>query len=167
VAVVENWDAPGMRATGSHDVVFNDLFVADEQVTGRRTPGEFSPVLAVVAGTTTAGDPGTRRRIGLMGSHLMTARWTLAGVLGELGEDPEPSPATLRTATMAKRTVVELAREVGDLANGCRRWPLLPKRRPARAGVARPARRTVPPARPRTDPPAGRRRRPRRELTLH
>jgi alkylation response protein AidB-like acyl-CoA dehydrogenase len=143
VTIVENWDAPGMRGTASHDVVLDGFFVPDDAVTGRRTPGEFAPVLAIVAakaltviaatylgvasgardavlartaGTNRALDPGVRRTIGLMDEHRIAATWTLDGVFTALGEDPDPTPETFATATLAKRMVVEHARAIGDLA---------------------------------------------------
>ena len=143
VRILETWDAPGMRGTASHSLVMDQLFVPEASVTARRTPGEFAPVLAIIVakalpviaatylgvaraardsavqrltGTPAAEDPGVRRRIGLMDHHLRRAGWTLDGALGELGEDPEPTPATLATATMAKRSVIEDARAVGELA---------------------------------------------------
>jgi acyl-CoA dehydrogenase len=45
VEIVETWDAMGMRATGSHDVVLTDVFVADGQVTARRPYGRLDPVM--------------------------------------------------------------------------------------------------------------------------
>ena len=143
VQLVETWDAPGMRGTASHDVVLDGVFVADDKITGRRAPSEFAPVLAILAakaltviaatylgvaqgardevvarltGTGAASDPGTRRRIGEMDAHLRTATWALQGAFAELGEDPDPTPATFVTGTSVKRTVIELARSVGDLA---------------------------------------------------
>ncbi|GAB4329988.1 MAG: acyl-CoA dehydrogenase family protein [Dehalococcoidia bacterium] len=38
--IVETWDALGMRATGSHDVVFNRLFLPADRLLGKRRPGE-------------------------------------------------------------------------------------------------------------------------------
>ena len=45
VRIVETWDALGMRATGSHDVVFEDVMIADAQVVGRRPWGKLDPIL--------------------------------------------------------------------------------------------------------------------------
>ena len=43
--VVENWDTMGMRATASHDIRLNDVFVAEAQITGRRPWGKDDPIL--------------------------------------------------------------------------------------------------------------------------
>jgi alkylation response protein AidB-like acyl-CoA dehydrogenase len=45
VEIVETWDALGMRATSSHDVQLNNVFVSDAQVTGKRPWGKIDPVL--------------------------------------------------------------------------------------------------------------------------
>ena len=33
VEIMNNWDGLGMRASGSHDVIFTDYFVKDEEFT--------------------------------------------------------------------------------------------------------------------------------------
>jgi alkylation response protein AidB-like acyl-CoA dehydrogenase len=143
VTIVENWNAPGMRGTASHDVVFEDLFVPDEAVTARRVPNEFAPVLAILAAkalpviaatylgvatgardevvarlrdTSRSADPGVRRTIGSMDEHLLGARWTLEGAFRSFGDDPEPTPATLSSGALLKKVVIDHARAVGDLA---------------------------------------------------
>jgi len=143
VTVVENWDAPGMRGTASHDVLLDRFFVADAQVTGTRAPGEFAPVLAIVAAkartviaatylgiargardavieriraTERSADPGVRRTVGLIDHHLRTGRAALEACFAELGDDPDPSAETLAVAALAKRSVIDDARAVGDLA---------------------------------------------------
>jgi len=143
VDIVENWDAPGMRGTASHDIVLNGVFIADERVTATREPGVFAPVLAVVTskafpvisatylgiavgarddvvartrGSSRATDPGVHRTIGAIDQHLQEGRWILDGVLAGLGEDPEPTSETLVTASLAKRAVIDHARATGDLA---------------------------------------------------
>ncbi|MEJ8307042.1 acyl-CoA dehydrogenase family protein [Saccharibacillus sacchari] len=40
VTLEETWDTLGMRATGSHDIVLDGVFVPDEQVMGIYTPGQ-------------------------------------------------------------------------------------------------------------------------------
>jgi acyl-CoA dehydrogenase len=143
VTLVENWDAPGMRGTASHDLVLEGFFVAEDTVTGRRAPGEFAPVLAAIAAnaltviaatyvgvaagaadsaierlrsTDRAGDPGVRRSIGLMRDHVQTARWVLEGAFRQLGPNPDPTAETFATAVMVKRSAIEHARAAGDLA---------------------------------------------------
>lgn len=49
VSIVPTWDAMGMRGTASHDVVLDDVFVADGAIAGRRTPGLWHPVLHIVS----------------------------------------------------------------------------------------------------------------------
>jgi acyl-CoA dehydrogenase len=43
--IIETWDALGMRGTGSHDMQFYDVFIADAQVVGRRPWGKVDPIL--------------------------------------------------------------------------------------------------------------------------
>lgn len=40
VTLEETWDTLGMRATGSHDILLNEVFVPDDQVMGIYAPGE-------------------------------------------------------------------------------------------------------------------------------
>jgi alkylation response protein AidB-like acyl-CoA dehydrogenase len=47
VRVVETWDTLGMRGTGSHDVQFDDVLVADAQVVARLPWGNFNPAIRV------------------------------------------------------------------------------------------------------------------------
>ena len=49
VTIHDNWRALGMRATGSHDVTLDGVFVPDAAVGVRRPPGRWSPVWHVVA----------------------------------------------------------------------------------------------------------------------
>jgi alkylation response protein AidB-like acyl-CoA dehydrogenase len=43
VQVVETWNTMGMRATGSHDIVLDGVFVPEERLISRHKPGEKSP----------------------------------------------------------------------------------------------------------------------------
>ena len=186
VEIVENWDTPGMRGTASHDVVFDRVLVRDAQVTAQRTPGEFAPVLAILAAkalmvvaATYLGiahgardevvarvresgkdtDVGLQRTIGAMDEQLLAAESVLRITLLDLGDDPEPSVDTFVTAMLAKRTIIESARTIGDLAMDAlggrayrrgdpveRAWRDLPRRAVpsararARAACRRPAR---------------------------
>jgi len=143
VQIVETWDAPGMRGTASHDVVFDRVMVRDEQVTAQRTPGEFAPVLAILAAkalmviaATYLGiargardevvrrvgewnkqdDAGVQRTLGDIDEQLMAAESVLTVTLHDLGDDPEPSVDTFVRAMLAKRAVIERARAIGDRA---------------------------------------------------
>ena len=45
VQVVETWDTLGMRATASHDVQLDDVYVSEAQVSARRPWGRLDPIL--------------------------------------------------------------------------------------------------------------------------
>ena len=47
VSVPENWNALGMRATGSHDVILEDVRITEAQVAARRPWGKVDPALRV------------------------------------------------------------------------------------------------------------------------
>ncbi|MFN8663996.1 MAG: acyl-CoA dehydrogenase family protein [Thermomicrobiales bacterium] len=47
VSVPENWNALGMRATGSHDVVLDNVRITEAQVAARRPWGKVDPALRV------------------------------------------------------------------------------------------------------------------------
>jgi indole-3-acetate monooxygenase len=49
VRIEETWRSLGMRGTGSHDVVLDDLFVADAAVALRRPAGEWHPLFQIIA----------------------------------------------------------------------------------------------------------------------
>ncbi|MEB2299909.1 acyl-CoA/acyl-ACP dehydrogenase [Lysinibacillus xylanilyticus] len=46
VEVVNTWDAMGMRATGSHDIIFHDTFVPEEALLYKHRPNELNRFLA-------------------------------------------------------------------------------------------------------------------------
>ena len=49
VQVLDTWHTLGMRATGSHDVVIDGLFVPDEKVALKRPAGRWHPVFHILA----------------------------------------------------------------------------------------------------------------------
>jgi alkylation response protein AidB-like acyl-CoA dehydrogenase len=51
VRIVETWNALGMRGTGSHDVVLDSVFVADDTIVTRRPAGVWHPMWNVVLPT--------------------------------------------------------------------------------------------------------------------
>jgi alkylation response protein AidB-like acyl-CoA dehydrogenase len=48
VSVKETWDTLGMRGTGSHDVLLEDVFVPDAAIGARRKPGVWHPMFHIV-----------------------------------------------------------------------------------------------------------------------
>lgn len=50
VSIDETWDPMGMRGTGSHTVVLDDVFVPDEAVALIRSAGVWHPIWSVVVG---------------------------------------------------------------------------------------------------------------------
>lgn len=142
VSVDETWDSLGMRGTGSHDLVIEDVFIPDEKVMADRPHGVLDPPLQVilsiampiisgvylgvaeaardhavaVAVTGRMGDPSIQRRVGLMDTRLRVARWALEGALDVVGDDPVPSMDTVAAVLAAKREVTLAGQEVCDLA---------------------------------------------------
>lgn len=49
VSIAETWDTMGMRATGSHEVVLDGVFVPEAAIAGRRKPGVWHPLLHLVS----------------------------------------------------------------------------------------------------------------------
>lgn len=141
VQVLETWDAMGMRGTGSHEIVIEDVFVPQEKVLANRPHGVIDPPLqvilsiampiisavylgvaegayeaAVASAASKATDPGIQRQVGLMASRLRVASWSLDGALAMVGDDPQPAADTLDAVLAAKREVGEAVVEVCDLA---------------------------------------------------
>jgi alkylation response protein AidB-like acyl-CoA dehydrogenase len=167
VRIDETWDAAGMRATGSHDIVLEDVFVAEGQVIARRTWGEldrpllvaslhawpvvYSTYLGVAEGLVeTVVDTGRlgeadARQVGLLDYHLRSARWALDAVLAELGDDPDPTHENFTTLQQMKRVVTvscqEIATVAAELAGGrayARRGPVDRMIRDLRAALYHP-----------------------------
>ena len=143
VNVLDNWDAMGMRGTGSHDVELKDVFIPEDKVIARRPYGRLDPplqvifsiallpiaavylgvaeaacdhALAAVAGTPRADDPTIQRQVGLMRTRLRVAGWALDGALATVGDDPAPSMDTVVEVMAAKREIALAGIEVCDLA---------------------------------------------------
>ncbi|WP_129790962.1 acyl-CoA dehydrogenase family protein [Sphingosinicella sp. CPCC 101087] len=49
VRIVETWRAMGMRGTGSHDIVLEDVFVPDAAISGRRPQGRWHPLFHAIS----------------------------------------------------------------------------------------------------------------------
>jgi acyl-CoA dehydrogenase len=50
VSIVETWDTMGMRATGSHTVVLDDVFVPEAAVSLTRSAGQWHPIFDAIVG---------------------------------------------------------------------------------------------------------------------
>lgn len=167
VRIEETWDAAGMRGTGSHDLVLEDVFVAEQQVSARRTWGELDRPLLVaslhawpviyatylgvaealaeaVLASPRLGDA-QARQIGLLDHHLRVAVWSLEGVLTELGDDPEPTLESFVALQQMKRAVTVACQEIAgisaELAGGgayARRGPVDRMIRDLRAALYHP-----------------------------
>jgi acyl-CoA dehydrogenase len=48
VRIADNWQALGMRGTGSHDILLEGVFVPDAAVGVRRPPGRWTPLFDVI-----------------------------------------------------------------------------------------------------------------------
>jgi alkylation response protein AidB-like acyl-CoA dehydrogenase len=167
VRIDETWDAAGMRATGSHDIVVDDVFVAEGQVIARRTWGLLDrpllvaslhawPVIyatylgvaeALVDAVVDSGRLGesAARQVGLLDFQLRSAGWALDAVLAELGDDPDPTMEHFTTLQQMKRAVTiacqEIATIAAELAGGgayARRGPIDRMIRDLRAAIYHP-----------------------------
>jgi alkylation response protein AidB-like acyl-CoA dehydrogenase len=141
VVVLDNWDSLGMRGTGSHDIVLEDVFVPEARVMANRPFGVIDPPLQVIltialsiispvylgiaeaafaaaveAAARKADDPLVQRQVGLMSHRLQVASWALDRSLDEVGEDPAPSVDRLNAVLTAKREIALAGIEVCDLA---------------------------------------------------
>jgi alkylation response protein AidB-like acyl-CoA dehydrogenase len=140
VTVLDDWDALGMRGTGSNTVVLEDVHVPDERVLADRPHGVVDPPLqmiltiaipiisAVYLGAATAAyesavlavvgstDPIVQRQVGAMSHRLRIAQWALDRAGEEIGDDPAPSVDLVLAAMAAKREIVLTAIEVCDTA---------------------------------------------------
>ncbi len=48
ISVADDWNAMGMRGTGSQTIMFNNVFISDESIALERPRNEFHPVWNVV-----------------------------------------------------------------------------------------------------------------------
>lgn len=140
VRMVETWDALGMRASGSHDLLLEDVFVPEAQISAQRPWARLDPALRVagihfaptvasvyagiaaaardeaVAALRERSDPLAQRQVGLMDATLRTMWWALMGAIGEMGDEYGPTDAVMAPLMVAKRQVMTGAQEVVDLA---------------------------------------------------
>ena len=138
VTIDQTWDAAGMRGTGSHDLVFEDVFVPEPQVSARRTWGEldrplllasvhawpvvYSTYLGIAEGLAQAASAAAKpsavsfRLAGDIDFHLRSASWSIKGALADLGDDPEPTIDNFLTVQQAKRAVTLACQHIATVA---------------------------------------------------
>jgi acyl-CoA dehydrogenase len=116
VTIHDNWRTLGMRATGSHDVTLDGVFVPDAAVSVRRPSGRWSPVWHVVATTALpliysvyVGVAEAARDVAVRQAARRAADAETQDLVGEMEVE-------LATARMALRSMV-------DAANGERMGP--------------------------------------------
>lgn len=134
VRIDETWDSHGMRGTGSHDIVLEDVFVADAQAGARRPLDKLDPlirialingltiitgvylgliraardeVVARLSGGRKANDPVAHRLAGQVEYEYEAAALAFEGALARLGDDPESTFENFRLVVLAKRAVAE------------------------------------------------------------
>lgn len=126
VTVVDNWQAHGMRGTGSGDVVIDGFFLADTAVGVRRPQGRWHRLfhtvvlvafpliysvylgiaeaardVALDAARPRAKGPDTASQVGAMQTELIAAQLAVEEML-RLGDGAEPSPASTARLFAAK-----------------------------------------------------------------
>jgi len=112
VSVEETWDAMGMRGTGSHTVVLDDVFVPDAAVPLVRPAGEWHPVWATVLGCALPL---------IMATYVGVAEAAVGRALelaARRAERPETAPAVGRMVgqlTAAQDTLAAMVRANEDL----------------------------------------------------
>jgi acyl-CoA dehydrogenase len=146
VTIVETWRTLGMRATGSHDVVLDRVFVPEAAVSARRPPGRWSPVFHLIAAVALpliysvyvgvaeaardlALDLARARRddrlvqvtAGELDTELAAARLALADMVAA-GSGPTPGPETTGRVVvgraLAGRAVLRVVDKAMELAGG-------------------------------------------------
>jgi len=142
VSIDRVWEAMGMRGSGSHTVVLNNVFVPEQSITLRRPCGEFHPfwnvnltialpmVCAVYVGMAEAaaekaltiaaakGDDGVNvLAIGEMQTELTTAQIALESMIANANElDVEPGIEHANRALIRKTIVAEAVKRETEKA---------------------------------------------------
>jgi alkylation response protein AidB-like acyl-CoA dehydrogenase len=139
VSVQETWDTLGMRGTGSHDVLLEDVFVPDAAIGARRKPGVWHPLIHIVsmvamplvysvyvgvaeaardlavAAAAKRRDPAVVEMVGGLDTELAATRIALESMVA-FSETAQPGPATTNTIFMYRTLVARSARKTVDLA---------------------------------------------------
>ena len=148
VTVLDNWRTMGMRATGSNDVLLENVFVPDAAVSLRRPKGQWHPFFNVVSAVALplimsvylgvaeaasdaalgiarqkATDPNLPYLIGEMDNALVTAQLAVQGTI-DLCDDYRFEPTTqtanavLIRKTIASRACIAAAEKALEVAGG-------------------------------------------------
>jgi alkylation response protein AidB-like acyl-CoA dehydrogenase len=140
VRIIETWRTLGMRATGSHDVVIDRVFVPESAVSIRRPAGRWSQpfhliyavafplIYSVYTGVAEAAcglalreaqkrreDPLVQLTAGEMETELATARMAAADMIAASTEDP-PGPETTNRVAIGRGICGRAAVRAVDLA---------------------------------------------------
>ncbi len=141
VRIEENWRAMGMRGTGSHTVIYDDVFIPDEAIVLRRPQGDFHAVwnvvltvampliMGVYAGVAEAAaviarakaakrpDPSATYLLGEMENALVTAQMAHDAMVGITNDfDFEPVNQTANAILIRKTIVAKAAKEAVEKA---------------------------------------------------
>jgi acyl-CoA dehydrogenase len=148
VGIVETWDTMGMRGTGSHTVVIEDVFVPDDAVALIRPAGAWHPVWSTVLGAalplimscyvglaeaaaertvelvgSRADRPETAPLVGRMRNRLTAARDTVRAMI-DASDDlrfentTEHAAASLTRKTLAAESCIETVRLALEVGGG-------------------------------------------------
>ncbi len=146
VRILDTWRALGMRATGSNDVVLDDVFVPDAAIGARRPPGVWGPVfhtiytiafplvyavyvgvaegardLAVREASRKANDPNVQALVGEMDNELTTARMALRQMIDAAATGPmgvETTNQVLVGRTLAGRAAIRTVEKAMEVVGG-------------------------------------------------
>ena len=138
VSIVETWDTLGMRGSGSHDVVFDGVFVPDAAIAARRKPDVWHPLLHLVSmiafpivysvytGIAEAArdiavaeaakrrDPGIET-VGALDTELAAARIACDSLVA-FAESASPGPETTNTVFVHRSLIARSVLRAVDLA---------------------------------------------------
>jgi alkylation response protein AidB-like acyl-CoA dehydrogenase len=138
VSIVETWDTLGMRGSGSHDVVFDGVFVPDAAIAARRKPDVWHPLLHLVsmvafpivysvytgiaeaardiavAQASKRRDPGVES-VGELETELASVRMACDALVA-FAETATPGPETTNTVFIHRSLIARSALRTVDLA---------------------------------------------------